>query len=408
MIDPALRAALQDLAAADPNPQAFERIARWRRSCGDGAAAARWHLWSLMPPAAAELRQALAELWVGVGELSQAEALLGAAAEQPSWSRLALLQRQAAWDQAEQLQNALLRDPPPLDQSQLLALAATWQQAQKPNQALALMEALLAHDQRRGLAIEPPLANAVAQLLEEQQRPEAAAVWWRHSLRREPQQVHPMMRLAREALRQGEAAVAVHYLRCVLDLNPQHPWAPGLLRQGLEGLGARGSLALLDGLPLPHPWRRRQQAWLRPLQPWLQPPMEPLLARGPARPLPSDQMAQASRLALWGDADGLVLAPLLLQATTPLEIWLLASVDPLLQQHNLERVQAACSHPHQLRSWPTWDPTLHGEITVLVDGRRGSRPWPPLVIDPVPVILRWQVRDKAWSSARIEPPMGSS
>lgn len=398
MSHPALREALHQLAAAELDPQHFQQVSRWRLSCGDAAAAARWQLWSLMPPPATELQAALADIWVGLGELPQAEALLGAAAEQPNWSRLALLQRQGAWDQAERLQEQLLRQPPPLDQSQLLALAATWQQAQQPSQALALLEALLAHYQRRQLRIEPPLANAVAQLLEQQQRPAAAAEWWRHSLRMEPRQVHPMMRLAREALRQNEPSVAVHYLRSVLELDRQHPWAPDLLRQALAAMGARGSLALLDGLPLPQTWQRRQRAWLQPLEPWLEALADPPVARGPVRPLPPTLLGPSTSLALWGDADGLALAPLLLQATTPLQIWLLASVEPLLQQHNLERLQAACSHPHQLRSWPTWDPALHGAITVLVDGRRGSRPAPALERDPVQGSLLWRYQQQAWRS----------
>lgn len=55
--------ALIDLEADAPAPSAFERVARWRRACGDAESAAEWQTWSLLPPEQAHLRTALAECW---------------------------------------------------------------------------------------------------------------------------------------------------------------------------------------------------------------------------------------------------------------------------------------------------------------------------------------------------------
>ena len=52
--------ALIDLEADAPTPSAFERVARWRRACGDAESAAEWQTWSLLPPEQADLRTALA------------------------------------------------------------------------------------------------------------------------------------------------------------------------------------------------------------------------------------------------------------------------------------------------------------------------------------------------------------
>ena len=65
--------ALHDLAEqSEPAPEPFERVARWRRACGDAESAATWQTWSLLPPPAEELHSALATIWSGVGEIDQA------------------------------------------------------------------------------------------------------------------------------------------------------------------------------------------------------------------------------------------------------------------------------------------------------------------------------------------------
>ncbi len=81
--------ALIDLEADAPTPSAFERVARWRRACGDAESAAEWQTWSLLPPEQADLRTALAECWRRLGRFDQAARLLNAQA--PSWHQLAML-----------------------------------------------------------------------------------------------------------------------------------------------------------------------------------------------------------------------------------------------------------------------------------------------------------------------------
>lgn len=374
MLDPQLREALEGLAVADPPPELFERVSRWRRSCGDAVGAGRWQLWSLLPPEVAELERTLAELWLSLGEPAKAEALLPA--QGASWERLALLIEQDQLDQARTQQACLLVDPPHLSDSQLLALAGAWQKRQCSAEALQLLEQLVVFYGRRKYVITPVMANALAQLLEEEQRFDEAAQWWRHSLLQQPQQVAPLMRLARQAMRQQQPAVAVHYSREVLALDPGHAWAPQLLQRALQAHGARGSLALLRGEPLPAPWRRRQQRWLEPLRGLLgDAPCRELMARGPVRPLPVAAAAGAGELALWGDADGLALAAVLQQAAllkeAPRVIWLLTSPEPLLQEHNLERLLPALAAV-QFRWWPCWDAQHHAGLSGLVLARGDS------------------------------------
>lgn len=374
MLDPQLREALEGLAVANPAPELFERVSRWRRSCGDAVGAGRWQLWSLLPPEVSELERALAELWLNLGEPAQAEALLPA--HGVSWERLALLLEQEQLDQARAQQADLLTDPPHLSDSQLLALAGAWQGRQCSAEALQLLEQLVVFYGRRDYTITPVLANALAQVLEQEQRFDEAAQWWRHSLLLQPQQVAPLMRLARQAMRQQQPAVAVHYSREVLALDPGHAWAPQLLQRALQAHGARGSLALLRGEPLPAPWRRRQQRWLEPLRGLLgDASCRDLVARGPVRPLPVAAAAGAGELALWGDADGLALAAVLQQAAlledAPRVIWLLTSPEPLLQQHNLERLLPAPAAV-QFRWWPCWDAQHHAGLSGLVLARGAS------------------------------------
>lgn len=406
MLDPQLREALKGLVVPNPPPELFERVSRWRRSCGDAVGAGRWQLWSLLPPELSELERALAELWLNLGEPAQAEALLPV--HGASWERLALLVEQDQLDQARALQAELLAAPPHLSDSQLLALAGAWQGRQCPAQALQLLEKLVVFYGRRGYVITPVLANALAQLLEQEQRFDEAAQWWRHSLLQQPQQVAPLMRLARQAMREQKPAVAVHYGREVLALDPGHAWAPQLLQQALQAHGARGSLALLRGEPLPAPWRRRQQRWLEPLRGILgEAPCRELMARGPVRPLPVEAAAGAKELALWGDTDGLALAAVLQQQVDLLEeapqvIWLLASPEPLLQQHNLKSLLPR-SATIQVRWWPCWDPQHHDRLSGLVLASAASA---NQILGLAPVecrVWRWDATIQGWHSNHETP-----
>jgi len=88
--------ALIDLEADALTPSAFERVARWRRACGDAESAAEWQTWSLLPPEQADLRTALAECWRRLGRFDRAARLLNAQA--PSWHQLAMLSQERRVD----------------------------------------------------------------------------------------------------------------------------------------------------------------------------------------------------------------------------------------------------------------------------------------------------------------------
>ncbi|MFL0793524.1 MAG: tetratricopeptide repeat protein, partial [Prochlorococcus sp.] len=239
---------MQKLSKGSDQPAHFELVARWRFACGDAEAGASWQFWSLSPPPIDELRQALAVVWSSFGDFDQAEELLSDA---PSWQQLALLLKQTRYDAAEQLQSRLLADPPFVTIPEILAIAADWQQAERPQRSLVLFEQLIAYMERRGEQPSSQFANALAAQLEQLERFIEAAPWWRRSLQLDPNQIWPLMRLAHHQMRCGQPAIAEHYCRAVLSLDANHQWAPGLQQQALEAMGARGSLALLKQYAIP-------------------------------------------------------------------------------------------------------------------------------------------------------------
>jgi len=368
MLDSSLRSTLSSLAEPNPGSELFIQVARWRLGCGDATGAAKWQLWSLVPPQQEELQQALVRFWIDLGELKTAAGILGS--ESNGWEGLNLLIQQGSLIEAQNLQQRLLISPPRLELNFLLNLASAWQKAGCPSDALDLLEQLLLHYKRVNKIILPPLANALAQLLEEHQRQEAAASWWRYSLLQDSNQIHPMMRLGRYAMAQNDLLVAFHYAHQVLERDPNHSWAPDLQKKALTALGARGSLALLANHSPPKSWLSRQSQWLMPLKKFTSEQMIcDLIARSFVKFLPFEIIKDYRSIALWGDSDGLALAQIILNRydTSPnlSVIWLLASTDPLLQIYNLERLMPVHS-TIQLKFWPSWDPNIHADVELLV------------------------------------------
>ena len=148
-----------------PPPETFERVARWRRACGDADAAATWQTWSLVPPETEELCNALAGLWRNLGDIDTAADLLngaGLTSNPVSWQKLALLLERADLEGASDLQDQLLLDPPVLTIPELLDLLRLWQQQQQPKQALDLLKPLIEYSQKNGDT--PSTANALSLL----------------------------------------------------------------------------------------------------------------------------------------------------------------------------------------------------------------------------------------------------
>lgn len=368
MFDFVLISTLTNLSEPNPGSELFIQVARWRLGCGDAAGAAKWQLWSLIPPPQQELKHALAGFWIHLGELKTAAVILGS--ESIGWEGLNLLIQQGSLDEAKNLQEELLISPPLLELNFLLNLASAWQKAGCPSDALTLLEHLLIHYKRFNKIILPPLANALAQLLEEHNRQEAAASWWRYSLLQDPNQIHPMMRLGRFAMAQNDLLVAFHYAHQVLERVPNHPWAPDLQAKALTALCARGSLALLANHSFPKSWLRRQSQWLLPLNKVANKQTScGLVARSYVKFIPTAIIKNYKSIALWGDSDGLALAPILLNKDIQLynlsTIWLLASSDPLLQISNLKQLSQMHSSI-QLNFWPLWDINIHYDVELLI------------------------------------------
>lgn len=368
MVDSFIRSTLTSLAEPNPGFELFNQVARWRLGCGDATGAAKWQLWSLVPPQQEELQQALVCFWIDLGELKTAADILGL--ESNGWEGLNLLIKQGSLLEAQNLQQRLLVSPPPLELNFLLNLASAWQKAGCPSDALDLLEQLLLHYKRINQIILPPLANALAQLLEEHQRQEAAASWWRYSLLHDSNQIHPMMRLGRYAMAQNDLLVAFHYAHQVLERDPNHSWAPDLQRKALTALCARGSLALLSNHSPPKAWLRRQSQWLIPLKKIAnEQTVCGLVARSCVKFLPFEIIKDYRSIALWGDSDGLALASILLNKNIDSHnisvIWLLASSDPLMQISNLKLLMPTHSSI-QLKFWPLWDTSIHRDVELLI------------------------------------------
>ena len=388
---PQLLAALQKLSKGSDQPAHFELVARWRFACGDAEAGASWQFWSLSPPPIDELRQALAVVWSSFGDFDQAEELLSDA---PSWQQLALLLKQTRYDAAEQLQSRLLADPPFVTIPEILAIAADWQKADRPQLILVLFEQLIAYMDRRGEQPTSQFANAFAALLEQLERFTEAAPWWRRSLQLDPNQVWPLMRLAHHQMRCGQPAITEHYCRAVLSLDANHQWAPALQQQALEAMGARGSLALLQQRAMPCSWQRRQALWRQQIELDSIPAerLESLVLRRSVAFVPKEAWQEQTQLGLWGDLDGVALAcwaeALRMEPPRePVTLWLLASPDPQLQIHNLELLLQEVDCKVNVRHWPLWDQARHGEIGVLMVAHRAPL---PSLLDQQPLALIWQ------------------
>ena len=320
--------------------------------------------WPLLHPEPNELRSALAGLWRSVGNTAEAIAVLAAEEhnqQQTNWQQLALLLEQADLKSASELQRQLLQDPPVLAIPELLDLLRLWQQQQQPQQALELLQPLLAFMQQRGEQPSGPICTAMADLLEQLKRFDEAEPWWQRSHAQQPQQAWPLMRLGHQALRKQQPAVALHYARQALEREPEHVFAPRLQRKALSALGATRSLQWLD-----------QQEPIAP-DPIQEPPTEEI-------------WVGCRRLALIGFGDASLLESWCQQlqaedgesgATTsaPLELWLIASPDPLWLEHQALQLCRDLSQPLTITSWPQWEPQRHGHLDLVLEASESAPFW---------------------------------
>ena len=357
--------AFHDLAEKpEPAPILFERVARWRRACGDAEAAATWQTWSLLPPQADELRNALATIWSGLGEVNHAEKLLGTAPgdEQPlSWLRLKLLIQQGDFEQAATMQQVLLQNPPVVQIADLLNLLHLWQENKRSQQALELLDPLLNWIKDRGEIPTIQLCLAVADLLEQQQRFDEAETWWQRSHGLQPDYAWPLMRLGQQALRKQQPAVALHYATQVLERNPDHDYAPHLQRKALTALGAERSLAILDGTPLSQ--------------------LEDVSGGHDPEP---EWWQGCYNLALIGfDNTGLLRSWLGYLREVDhkefqdqkLQLWLIACPDPLWLEQRARNLFEQLPQLVLINSWPVWDEQWHGGCSRSLEALAESPYW---------------------------------
>ena len=391
---------LEELAEIKPPVEAFVSIARWRASCGDGNGAAIWQRWSLLPPPVEVRLQAVGQLWLQLGQPDRAEKLLGA---EPNWERLAQLLQQTQWVEAENLQGQLLGLRITTNETQALSLAQCWQKARRPDLALPLLQAVMAHRREEDFDFSTQLCNAMAALLEEMSQPIVAIEWWKKSLLQQPLQLPVLMRIGKIKLQLEQPILALHYANQVLLIDPAHPWAPELRIKALEELKAKGSL-LLSGVGLATSLQiHRQQEWRKSLANELACEIpNAVQPRRPPHPLNAFELMEVNTIALLGSVDGLCLAAwALAQERSPRtqKVWLLGSHDPLLPEHNLRVLMGRAASSVELISWPCYETHLHGDLMILVLPRQPvGRPKPFL-----PSIPCWQEtrRPRGWNLTKI-------
>lgn len=357
-----LRQALIRLEADASEPSDFERVARWRRACGDAHSAAQWQTWSLLPPDTTSLHTALAECWRRVGALERAGRLL--ATQVPGWNLLAVFLDQNDTTAACQLQEQLLNNPPAIEGSDLLDLVSQWRDRSHPAQALALLNCLIQHLQRQGQTPSLPVTNACADLLEQLERFDDATTWWHRSLQLDPNQAWPMLQLAQIGLRKNQPELCVHYSRAALAQDSQHQWARQLLRDGLIQLGAHHSLQLLEGLA----------------------PTGDACPDAPCSVWPEPERCDV--VGLWRLSEPIGLDSCL-QHRHPHTIWLINSPDPLWLRQRVEQVleRHQLNTRVQLHDWPVWDRSRWPDLDVLI--HPASAPAPADV--PAAQITCWTV-----------------
>lgn len=349
---------------SDPPPEPFERVARWRRACGDAEAATTWQTWSLLPPEPNDLRSAMSGLWRKVGNTTAAADVLAASAgrnKQETWQMLGLLLEQANLEGACELQRQLLRDPPQLAISELLDLLRQWQQLKQPQQALDLLQPLLNFMHKNGEQPSGPICTAMADLLEQLKRFDEAEPWWQRSHALQPQQAWPLMRLGHQAMRRRQPSVALHYACQVLERDPNHAFAPRLQRQALDDLGASRSLQLINNKE----------------------PTEPKVLQKPPKP---DLWKGCRRIALIGFDEASILEGWCKQlqdverkpsetCQLPLQLWLIASPDPLWLEHQAQQLCSDLSEPFTITSWPKWEPQRHGSLDLVLKASESAPFW---------------------------------
>jgi tetratricopeptide (TPR) repeat protein len=372
-----LEAVVEAAAAGQaPDPDQLAAIARWRLGCGDGRGAARWHRWSLEAPPPATLRSELETLLLLL-KLPQLAAKLG---QQQGWAAVLLALDAGHPELALRHQQSAIAAAAPLEVSLCLRLASLWQQEQRPEPALELLQAIAVQ------AATPALCNAIAHLLEQQHQPQQAATWWDHSLSLDPRQPAALMQRSRNALAQGDAALGCHLAMVLLELDSRHAVAQELQVEALCALGAHASRRLALA-PLVRQRRERYlqqartlKAWWRPRRRrqagWRQPPLQAL---GPPRPLPASALAGCSCIGLLSSRDGLELVDALSEAGGTGVVWNLSSPEPLVCHRNLQRL---LPDGWQLRRWPRWQPELHGALDALViaDRRLSVPPLAPALV----------------------------
>ncbi len=349
---------LEKLSLCDEHvPELYEWIARWRRSCGDAERAETWQTWSLLPPNSAELRAELSQLWLDLDNTDKAAALLTDQGKQPgvdSWEKLNLLLRTNEIRQAKILQNRLFQNPPPLLIERLLDLQQLWRDANKPQQALELLQQMLVFMERRGESPSARFCSAVAELLEQLDNFKEAESWWIRTHMLQPHQAWPLMRLGRLAMRCKKPEPAFYYAYQALLRDPDHAFAPRLQYKALQALGAKNSLEILDGQK-PQQTQNYSLEFLPPADLWHGCRIVALLGFDNAFILHGWRTILDEKQAVLYD-----------ELQPPLRLFLIASLDPLWVEYQANEIFMSMDDDVDIQLWPKWDPSQHISANLIL------------------------------------------
>ena len=215
----------------------FEKIARWRRACGDAEGASQWQTWSFLTPEPSEIVNAVLEILENTWEKDESKILkrkLKNYVSDQNWLKLEKLLKSGQIAASIAHQNLLIRGKQKLRLDQLMKVCRYWKNQEKPDEMIKLLDFYL---KRTGNRVRQPKAElliSLATLLEKDMRYLEAEKWLKKAHQLEPALARPLMCLARLALRQKQPKLTFHYTSLILKVNPGHNFAARLQLKALQ------------------------------------------------------------------------------------------------------------------------------------------------------------------------------
>lgn len=222
----------------------FEKIARWRRACGDAEGASKWQTWSLLAPESPEIIISILEILENTWEQDEPKLLkrkLKNYIQSQNWLELENLLKSNQIAASIIQQDKLIRDNQKLRPYQLEKICKLWEKQKKPDQIIKLLNFFISKKTNTNRNPRIRLLISLANLLEQEMRYHEARKWLEKAHQLEPKLPTPLLRLARLSLRQNQPHLAVRYTSLILDADPNHDFAMKLQRKANRLIEKQGS-----------------------------------------------------------------------------------------------------------------------------------------------------------------------